>query len=327
MSEPVNHVSQTADPAANKAVIRRLLAATDAGDLAVLEELLAPDFVDHGAAERGGGTASGDRAALQAVLANFAAAFSEVAHDVDLLVAEGDLVAARIAARGRHTGPIFGVAPTGLTLHQTALAMYRLVDGRISERWSYEQPGVAAQLAALAAPRQRSGAFPIFPPPAEAREPGSDERAVRIVATVPGSLGAVWEACTTTAGLESFLAPRARVELVPGGAYEAWFDLAAPPGQQGGEGNQLMVIDPPNLLTFSWNAPPRFAALRPQRTHVSLRFAAITPHETRVTLRHGGFGDSAEWDEVFAYFTRAWGDVVLPRLVSRFIDGPRQWPD
>ena len=32
-----------------------------------------------------------------------------------------------------------------------------------------------------------------------------------------------------------------------------------------------------------------------------------------------------EWDQSFDYFTRAWGEVVLPRLKYRFEEGPIDW--
>lgn len=39
----------------------------------------------------------------------------------------------------------------------------------------------------------------------------------------------------------------------------------------------------------------------------------------------GGWGESGQWDEAFAYFQHAWGAVVLPRLRLRFAVGPVDW--
>jgi hypothetical protein len=44
-------------------------------------------------------------------------------------------------------------------------------------------------------------------------------------------------------------------------------------------------------------------------------------------LRHDGWGEGGEWDTAFAYFSRAWTDVVLPRLKHRFEQGPMDWSD
>lgn len=62
------------------------------------------------------------------------------------------------------------------------------------------------------------------------------DRAIVAEMTVPASLEAVWQAWTTEDGVCTFFAPRARIELRPGGAYEMFFALDAPSGRQGGEG-------------------------------------------------------------------------------------------
>ena len=52
------------------------------------------------------------------------------------------------------------------------------------------------------------------------------------------------------------------------------FDLEAEPGLQGGEGVQLLAVQPMAMLSFTWNAPPELPGVRPQRTHVTVRFEA-----------------------------------------------------
>ena len=51
------------------------------------------------------------------------------------------------------------------------------------------------------------------------------------------------------------------------------------------------------------------------------------PDETQVSLVHDGWGEGGEWDQAFDYFTRAWGEIVLPRLKYRFDEGPIDWQD
>jgi hypothetical protein len=48
--------------------------------------------------------------------------------------------------------------------------------------------------------------------------------------------------------------------------------------------------------------------------------------ETRVRLTHTGWGDGGEWDKAYAYFDRAWGNV-LANLQKRFADGPIDWTE
>ena len=151
------------------------------------------------------------------------------------------------------------------------------------------------------------------------------DRFITVEITIPASLEEVWHAWTTEDGVRTFFAPRARLDLRPGGAYEMLFDLEAQPGQQGGEGMYLLAIQPKQMLSFTWNAPPELPAVRDQMTHVVVRFYPLAEKSTRVTLRHDGWGSGGEWDQAFEYFERAWLQIVLPRLKYRFVVGPIDW--
>lgn len=135
----------------------------------------------------------------------------------------------------------------------------------------------------------------------------------------------VWQAWTTEDGVKTFFAPDCHIDLRVGGAYEMYFDLEAGAGDRGGEGCILLALDEPNMLSFSWNAPPEFPHARDQRTHVTVYFEPTVENKTLVKLSHDGWGCSEEWQKVQRYFERAWGEVVLPRLQRRFADGPIQW--
>lgn len=141
---------------------------------------------------------------------------------------------------------------------------------------------------------------------------------------VPAPLLEVWAAWTTEEGVRSFFAPECRIELRPGGAYEMFFDLSAEPGKRGGEGMVLLALQPPVMLSFTWNAPPELPEARWQRTHVVVRLRELAADETLVTLRHDGWGEGGEWDAAFEYFSRVWGGVVLARLKRRFEGNPAE---
>lgn len=142
---------------------------------------------------------------------------------------------------------------------------------------------------------------------------------------VPASLDEVWQAWTSEAGVRAFFAPRARIDLRPGGAYELLFDLEAQPGDQGGEGMHLLAIQPMQMLSFTWNAPPELLSVRGQMTHVVIRLYPLGEKSTQVTLQHDGWGGGGEWDQAYEYFARAWLKIVLPRLKYRFTVGPLDW--
>ena len=58
----------------------------------------------------------------------------------------GDRVVARVSARGTHSGPLFGHPLTGKVVTLTGITIYRIVDGRIAERWAEHGLGVLEQL-------------------------------------------------------------------------------------------------------------------------------------------------------------------------------------
>jgi uncharacterized protein YndB with AHSA1/START domain len=152
-----------------------------------------------------------------------------------------------------------------------------------------------------------------------------DERAIRGEIVVPATIEDVWHAWTTEEGIISFLAPACRIDLRPDGPYEILFDPSALPGQRGGEGLRVMAVQPMTMLSFTWNAPPSLPEVRGQRTHVTVRLSPEGAGRTRVRLHHDGWGTGGQWDEAYRYFDRAWNQIVLPRLVRRFEEGPVQW--
>lgn len=152
-----------------------------------------------------------------------------------------------------------------------------------------------------------------------------EERAVHGEIVVNAGLEEVWNAWTTEAGAKTFFASACNIDLRPDGPYEIFFNPDAPPGERGGEGLRVLAVQPMQMFSFTWNAPPSLPEVRGQRTHITLRFFAEEDGRTRVTLHHDGWGNGGEWDEAYAYFTRAWNDVVLPRLKFRFESGPVDW--
>jgi len=143
---------------------------------------------------------------------------------------------------------------------------------------------------------------------------------------VAASLAEVWQAWTTEEGALTFFAPKANVELKIGGRYEMLFNPDDPPGLQGGEGLKILSYSPQEMLSFTWNAPPKYPTVRDQHTWVVVQFEPVDVGSTRVTLTHLGWQTGGEWDQVFDYFVRAW-DVVLGRLQYRFSNGPINWDD
>jgi steroid delta-isomerase-like uncharacterized protein len=129
----------------NLAIIRRLgEEGWGKGNLAVVDELLAPNFVDH-AAELGGGRS--DAAGFKEQVREFRAAFPDGHTQVDDLIAADDKVVLRWTDGGTHRGPFLGVAPTGKRVSLTGVDIYRIEHGKIVEYWCSEDIyGLMAQL-------------------------------------------------------------------------------------------------------------------------------------------------------------------------------------
>ncbi len=175
----------------------------------------------------------------------------------------------------------------------------------------------AARLGSLAL----VGACWIVPPAAHAAE-----RAIDKTIDVNASVDDVWDAWTTRTGIVSFFAPDAKIEPRVGGAFEIYINPEAPPGSKGADDMRFMALQPKQMLSFTWNAPPHLPEARAQRTFVVLRFQPIGDKQTRVTLHHVGWGDGGEWDLAYAYFDKAWGGV-LANLKKRFDQGPQDWTE
>jgi serine phosphatase RsbU (regulator of sigma subunit)/ketosteroid isomerase-like protein len=124
-------VSETQEK--NKALVRRFLEAQAKGNLNVIDEVLTPHFVDH---DRLPGQAP-DREGYKRAIAEYHAAFSNVRFLVEDQVAEGEKVVTRFIVRATHDlGELMGVAPTGTEVTYKAMAIHRIVGGKIVEEWA-----------------------------------------------------------------------------------------------------------------------------------------------------------------------------------------------
>lgn len=102
------------------------------GDAAVVDELHAPDFVDHDPGGR-----SPDNSGFKQGIADLYRAFPDLEARVEDLVVdlEAQTVAVRWSAHGTHTGPYLSAAPSRRTVTFKGIEIVRIRDGRITERW------------------------------------------------------------------------------------------------------------------------------------------------------------------------------------------------
>jgi steroid delta-isomerase-like uncharacterized protein len=101
------------------------------GDLDAVERYLTPDFVNHDPFPETPGTRDG----LRETAAMVRDAFPDWHSTLHRLIAEDDLVAEHFTAQGTHRGEIFGVPPTGNEVRLDGINIFRVRDGKITERW------------------------------------------------------------------------------------------------------------------------------------------------------------------------------------------------
>src|SRR5215213_5960198 len=117
----------------NKALVRHLLKAHAEGDLDALEEMLAPDFVDHSLLP---GQVAGREGFIQSA-AEQHAALSDIRYIFEYQATDGDMVISRMTMRATHDrGTLFGVAPTGKEWAAPIIVIDRVSGGKIAEEWS-----------------------------------------------------------------------------------------------------------------------------------------------------------------------------------------------
>src|SRR5215211_5510703 len=118
----------------NIALARRFMEAKVTGDLKAMDELMAPDYVNH--TELVPGQQPGPEGEKRAI-AQFSAAFSKSSVHFEDQVAAGDKVVSRcIMHRTHDRGKFMGVAPTGREMTLLVIVIHRISGGKVAEEWA-----------------------------------------------------------------------------------------------------------------------------------------------------------------------------------------------
>jgi predicted ester cyclase len=125
------------------------------GRYEVIDEIVAPEIVDHGTPPPG--MPSG-REGLKAIARAMRAAFPDLKNTVDLQVAEGDLVAGKITYTGTMKGDLFGMKATGKQASWTESHFVRVKNGKVTEHWGdIDQLSMLRQLGLAPTPPATAG--------------------------------------------------------------------------------------------------------------------------------------------------------------------------
>jgi predicted ester cyclase len=118
----------------------------NAKDLAVADELMAQDYLEHALAPFGQaepGRVNGP-AAMRETAGWLLAQFPDLHMTIEAMVAEGDLVAVRVLSEGTNLGPLNGVVPpTGKRFAARQTHWFRVEGGRLVEHWATREDLVA----------------------------------------------------------------------------------------------------------------------------------------------------------------------------------------
>ena len=138
--------SPTAQLEENKAIVRLMIEELDKANWALFNELHAPNFVYHGPASPKPLT----REELEQFIRMLYAAFPDLHHTIEDMIAEGDKVVARFSIRGTHKGEFQGIPATGKKVTLTVTIIFHIAGGKISEAWEEaDMMGFMRQLGAI----------------------------------------------------------------------------------------------------------------------------------------------------------------------------------
>jgi predicted ester cyclase len=139
----------TADLEANKYLAHRVSREIwSRGDVALVDHIIAPDYVRHAS----DGELTG-REALRQAAVDLLAAIPDWTETLQVVLVEEDLVAYRWIAHGTYRGQLPGLPPTGQPVGLEGQAMHRVVDRLVAEAWSvFGLASMLVQVGAMPAP-------------------------------------------------------------------------------------------------------------------------------------------------------------------------------
>ena len=119
------------------------------GNFGLIDELIAPDFVEHSAQPGVPPTRDGF---MQLAIA-MRSAFPDLHYTVEDAIEAGDKVVHRLAASGTMKGDFLGIPATGTRATWTEIHIGRVANGRLVEHWGLvDQLGMLVQLGVVANP-------------------------------------------------------------------------------------------------------------------------------------------------------------------------------
>jgi predicted ester cyclase len=102
------------------------------GNIALIDELYAPDYVGHWAE----GTDTQGLEELKKIILKNRMDFPDYIENIEQIIAEGNLVVTRFRGSGTFKGAVERISPTNKRVTNQEIAIYRIVKGKIVEQWT-----------------------------------------------------------------------------------------------------------------------------------------------------------------------------------------------
>ena len=121
------------------------------GNFGLIDELIAPDFVEHSAQPGVPPTRDGFKQFAMA----YRSAFPDLRYTVDDAIDAGDKIVYRLTVSGTMKGDFLGMPATGTRATWTEIHIGRVANGQLVEHWGLvDQLGMLVQLGVIPAPGQ-----------------------------------------------------------------------------------------------------------------------------------------------------------------------------
>ncbi len=136
----------------NKALARRWAEIMTQGNLDLVDEIYAPDYVGHDP------TMPEDVRGVEGArefYSMYRSAFPDAQITIEDQIAEGDMVATRWTGRGTHQGELLGVGPSGNRVEVPGITISRIEGGKVAEEWdNYDALGMMQAIGAIPEPAE-----------------------------------------------------------------------------------------------------------------------------------------------------------------------------
>jgi steroid delta-isomerase-like uncharacterized protein len=131
----------------NQAIVRRYIdEAWNRGNVAVIDELMAPNYLRH----INGCPTPLTRESHKQRIIRIHRALPDVHLTIEDMIAAGDRVVSRLTLRGTQRETFMGIPPTGRHVTVSGIDIARLVDGKFVEHWAeMDTLGLMQQLGAV----------------------------------------------------------------------------------------------------------------------------------------------------------------------------------